>query len=81
MSETTMAGKKPTGRPRGVEAVNLVHFNARITPEQLRKIEEVAAGLGLKPSALMRLILSECLPKYVRRVRNIRGGGEEAGAE
>lgn len=68
-------GKKrqPEDQPVGGKA-----FSFRASPDLTSRLEDVAGGLNLDISNLVRMILTENLAPYERRVRQLR---EEKGSQ
>lgn len=54
-------------------AVTYVNERFDITVEQSQKLKEIKDNLGIPPSAMVRLFINICLPKF--RDENFRYGG------
>ncbi len=69
--------RKPEAKPAdksGEEVSARKQYNLGFAKSQAAVIDDVADGLGLDPTNLLRMIVSENLPRYVRRVEQIRRG-------
>lgn len=63
-----------TPKRRPTQPATYKQLGLRVSEDMNARLEDTAAGLGLDVSSLIRMVLTENLPRYERRVAAVRAG-------